>query len=132
MSPMGRLVLIVAYGVLGLAATGRSFVQITTKLADAPVPYLLSGASAVLYVVIAVALWRGWRRVALWGTSIELAGVLIVGALGYLIPQWWPDHTVWTGFGSAYGWVPLILPIAALWVLLRRRTTPPAPPATQT
>ena len=123
MSPIGRLVLIVAYAILGLAATGRSVYQIGTKLTEAPVPYLVSGASALLYVVIAVALWRGWRHVAVWGTSIELAGVLVVGALGYLVPQWWPDNTVWTGFGSAYGWVPLVLPIAALWVLLRRRAS---------
>lgn len=137
---MGRLVLIVAYSVLGLAATGRSVYQIGTKLADAPVPYLVSGASALLYVVIAVALWRGWRRTAVWGTSVELAGVLVVGSLGYLAPQWWPDETVWTGFGSAYGWVPLVLPIVALWVLLRRRPSRPltasepashAPPAEQ-
>lgn len=127
MSPVGRLVLIVAYAVLGLAATGRSVYQIGTKLADAPVPYLVSGASALLYVVIAVALWRGWRRVALWGTSVELAGVLVVGTLGFLAPQWWPDETVWTGYGSAYGWVPLVLPIAALWVLLRRPTQPAHP-----
>lgn len=121
MPPLGRLLLIAAYSVLGLAATGRSVVQITTKLADAPVPYLLSGASALLYIVIAVALWRGWRRTAVWGTLTELVGVIVVGTLGYLVPEWWPDHTVWTGYGSAYGWVPLVLPIVALWLLLKHR-----------
>ncbi|MFW2514548.1 hypothetical protein ACNI3K_12315 [Demequina sp. SO4-13] len=127
MSPIGRLLLMVAYAVLGLAATGRSVVQISTKLAEAPVPYLVSGASAALYVLIAVALWRGWRAVAIWGTGIELAGVLVVGTLGYVVPEWWPDETVWTGYGSAYGWVPLVLPVVALVVLLRaRRRTEPA------
>lgn len=121
MSPIGRILLIVAYAVLGLAATGRSAVQISTKLAEAPLPYLVSGASALLYVVIAVALWRGWRRVAIVGTGIELAGVLVVGTLGYAAPELWPDETVWTGYGSAYGWVPLALPIIALVVLLRGR-----------
>ncbi|MFV0286718.1 MAG: hypothetical protein ACK5IM_10100 [Demequina sp.] len=121
MNPVGRIVLIAAYAVLGLAAVGRSSYQISTKFAEAPLPYLISGVSAVLYVVIAVALWRGWRRVALWGTSLELAGVLIVGTLGYIESDWWADETVWTGFGSAYGWVPLLLPLAALWVLLRGR-----------
>lgn len=124
MSAIGRLLLIVAYGVLGLAAAGRSFYQISTKLSEAPVPYLVSGASAVLYVVIAVALWKGWRTAALWGTCIELAGVLVVGTLGYIEPSWWPDETVWTGYGSAYGWVPLVLPIVALVVLLRARRSP--------
>ncbi len=121
MSPIGRLLLIVAYAVLGIAAAGRSFFQISTKLSEAPVPYLVSGASALLYIVIALALRRGWRGVALWGTMTELVGVLVVGTLGYLIPEWWPDHTVWTGYGSAYGWVPLVLPVIALIVLLRAR-----------
>lgn len=121
MNPVGRIVLIAAYAVLGLAAVGRSSYQISTKLAEAPLPYLISGVSAVLYVVIAVALWRGWRRVALWGTSLELAGVVIVGTLGYIEADWWADETVWTGYGSAYGWVPLLLPLAALWVLQRGR-----------
>ncbi|WP_062072163.1 hypothetical protein [Demequina sediminicola] len=121
MSAIGRILLIAAYAVLGLAATGRSVYQISTKFSEAPLPYAVSGLSAVLYIVIAVALWRGWRRVAVWGTGIELAGVLIVGTLGYIEPSLWADETVWTGYGSAYGWVPLILPIAALWVLLRAR-----------
>lgn len=129
MSGVGRLVLIVAYGVLGIAATGRSVFQIATKLSEAPLPYLVSGASALLYMLIAVALWRGWHRVALWGTSLELAGVLIVGTLGFVVPEWWPDNTVWTAYGIAYGWVPLVLPVAALWVLLRRRPGRPANPA---
>ncbi|WP_062079006.1 hypothetical protein [Demequina globuliformis] len=121
MNPIGRIVLIVAYAVLGIASTGRSVYQISTKFADAPLPYSVSAVSAVLYIVIAVALWRGWRRTALWGTCIELAGVLTVGTLGYIEPQWWADETVWTGYGSAYGWVPLLLPLAALWVLLSKR-----------
>ncbi|WP_061962352.1 hypothetical protein [Demequina flava] len=121
MSPIGRIILIVAYAVLGIAATGRSVYQISTKFTEAPLPYTISALSALLYIGIAVALWRGWRRGALWGTCIELAGVLVVGTLGYLHPEWWGDETVWTGYGSAYGWVPLILPLAALWVLLRPR-----------
>ena len=119
MNPIGRILLIVAYAVLGLAATGRSVVQISTKLSEAPLPYLVSGASALLYVLIAVALWRGWRRVAVIGTAAELVGVLVVGTLGYVAPELWPDETVWTGYGSAYGWVPLALPVIALTVLLR-------------
>jgi len=118
---VGRILLIAAYAILGLAATGRSVVQITTKLSEAPLPYLVSGASALLYVLIAIALWRGWRRVAIVGTAVELVGVLVVGTLGYAAPELWPDETVWTGYGSAYGWVPLALPVIALVVLLRGR-----------
>jgi hypothetical protein len=35
--------------------------------------------------------------------------------------NWWPDKTVWTGFGSGYGWIPLLLPMLALWALIRAR-----------
>lgn len=124
-NPIARIALVVAYAVLALAALGRSSFQISTKFDDAPLPYSVSAASAVLYAVIAFALWRGKNRLALIGSSIELVGVIIVGTLGYIESNWWPDETVWTGFGSAYGWVPLALPMLALWALLhsRQRTT---------
>lgn len=121
MNYVARIALIVAYAILGLAATGRSVVQITTKLSDAPVAYSVSAVSAILYAVIAVALWKRWRQVALAGTVVELVGVIVVGTLGYVESSWWPDETVWTGYGSAYGWVPLALPIVALTLLLRER-----------
>lgn len=121
MNPIARIGLILAYAVLGLAATGRSVVQIGTKFGEAPLPYALSGASAVIYVVIAVALWRGAHGIALIGTAIELVGVVTVGTWGYMQPEVWPAHTVWSGFGSGYGWVPLVLPIVALTMLMRER-----------
>ncbi len=127
MNSFARLGLLLAYAVLFLAALGRSSVQLSTKAADAPVAYALSAVAAVLYGVIAVALWRGWRRLALIGTSVELAGVLIVGAWTEIGPGNWPDQTVWTGFGSGYGWIPLLLPIVALWVLIRARRDDAAP-----
>jgi len=37
------------------------------------------------------------------------------------------DQTVWSTYGIGYGFVPLVLPIAGLWWLLRHRlmeTTP--------
>lgn len=121
MNPIARITLVALYGVLGLAAAGRSVVQITTKFSDAPLAYSLSFLSAILYAVIAIAIWRGAYKLALWGTALELAGVLIVGTLGIVESSWWPDETVWTGFGSAYGWVPLVLPVTALVLLVAGR-----------
>ena len=121
MSPVARIILTVAYAILCLAATGRSLYQISTKFSEAPLAYSISAVSAILYGVIAYALWKRRSRLALVGTSIELAGVLVVGTLGWLAPSLWPDQTVWTGYGSAYGWVPLALPVVALWLLLRER-----------
>lgn len=121
MNPIARISLIVAYAILALAALGRSSYQISTKFADAPLAYSVSAVSAALYLLIAIALWKSATGLALVGSAIELAGVLTVGTLGYIESSWWPDETVWTGYGSAYGWVPLILPMLALWALLRGR-----------
>ena len=121
MNPIARIVLIVVYSILGLAATGRATVQILEKFSEAPVAYTLSALSAALYVLIAVALWRGWEKVALAGSAVELVGVLVIGTLGYVDSDLWPDETVWTGYGSGYGWVPILLPIVALYFLWQAR-----------
>jgi len=120
-NPVARIVLIVVYSILGLAATGRATVQIIESFSEAPLAYTLSAISAALYVLIAVALWRGWETVALVGSSLELFGVLVVGTLGVVDSSLWPDETVWTGYGSGYGWVPVLLPLAALYFLIKGR-----------
>ncbi len=121
MNPIARIVLIVVYSILGLAAAGRATAQIVESFAEAPLAYSLSAVSAALYVLIAIALWRGWETVALVGSSLELVGVLLVGTLGIVDADLWPDETVWTGFGSGYGWVPVLLPLAALYFLVKAR-----------
>lgn len=119
-------VLVVVYAVFALAATARSFVQIATRFDEAPVAYLLSAAAALIYIVATVALARGdrtSRRVATAAITIELAGVLIVGTLSLVLPDAFPAASVWSGFGSGYLFIPLVLPIVGLWWL--RRTAPP-------
>jgi hypothetical protein len=116
--------LVAVYGLLALAATGRSAYQIATKLSEAPVAYLLSAFAALVYIVATVALARGdatSRKVATVAISIELAGVLIVGTLSEFLGDAFPDKTVWTGFGSGYGFIPLVLPFVGLWWLRRTR-----------
>ena len=51
--------------------------------------------------------------------TTELVGVLAVGALSYAVPAAFPDKTVWSHFGSGYGFVPLVLPVLGLWWLRR-------------
>ncbi len=114
-------VLVAVYGVLALAATARSAVQITRDLDAAPVAYLLSAVAAVVYVVATVALARG-RRAAAWGAvTFEAVGVLVVGALSLAAPDLFPDDTVWSRFGAGYGFVPLLLPALGLAWLARTR-----------
>src|SRR5690606_40464912 len=43
--------LVVAYGILALAALGRSYIQISTRFDEAPLSYSLSAVSAVVYIV---------------------------------------------------------------------------------
>ncbi len=117
-------VLVAVYGLFALAATARSAVQIATKFHEAPLAYLLSAFAAVVYIVATVSLARGdaaSRRVATVAISIELVGVITVGTVSELVPDAFPDATVWTGFGSGYGFVPLVLPFVGLWWLRHTR-----------
>lgn len=117
-------VLVAVYAVFALAATGRSTVQLVLYADRALVPYLLSGVAALVYVAATVALARASHRarVVAWTTClVELVGVLVVGSLSVLEPGWFPDDTVWSGFGLGYGYLPLVLPFAGLaWLAARR------------
>jgi hypothetical protein len=117
-------VLVAVYGLFALAATARSAVQIATKFHEAPLAYLLSAFAAVVYIVATVSLARAdaaWRRVATLAISIELVGVITVGTASELFSKAFPHATVWTGFGSGYGFVPLVLPFVGLWWLRHTR-----------
>jgi hypothetical protein len=133
-SGAGR-VLIVVYGILALAATGRSVFQIIDRFSDAPLAYSLSALAAVVYIVATIALIaRGplWYRVAVSTITFELAGVLIVGSISLFAPTllglggrdpFGPDSTVWSVYGAGYLFIPLVLPILGLTWLSRRRRT---------
>ncbi len=125
--PAGRgfgIVLVALYALFALAATGRASYQLISEFSKAPVAYLLSALAAVIYLVATVALARDDRtslRVAQAAISVELVGVLLVGLLSYLAPADFPDKTVWSHFGSGYGYVPLVLPVLGLLWLRRTR-----------
>ncbi len=118
-------VLIAVYGVLALAATGRSFVQIATKFDQAPLAYLLSALSALVYIVATIALIkRGpvWHRIAWVTISFELLGVLVVGLLSVYDRELFPSDTVWSVFGRGYLFIPLVIPVLGMiWLSTRSR-----------
>jgi hypothetical protein len=125
-SGAGRI-LVTVYGVFALAATSRAGVQLGTRFHEAPVAYLLSAFSAVVYLIATVALARrgsGARRLAWVAVSVELAGVLVIGTLSASAPQDFPRATVWSGFGMGYGFVPLVLPFIGLGWLRRTGSRP--------
>jgi hypothetical protein len=122
-------VLIAVYGIFALSATARAGVQIATRFAEAPVPYLLSALAGVVYIVATVGLAGvvpAARRLAWGAVGFELAGVLVVGTLtvldtGAIGFDMGPDDTVWSVFGRGYGFVPLVLPLVGLWWLRHTR-----------
>lgn len=113
--------LVAVYGVFALAAGARAGVQIATRFGEAPAAYLLSAFAALVYVVLAVALARGRRVLALAACGVELAGVLVIGTLSMVDPGAFPRATVWSGYGSGYAFIPLVLPVVGLYWLLRRK-----------
>lgn len=115
--------LVAVYAVFAVAASARSIFQLVTKVeADTVVPYALSALAGLVYVVATYALASNHRRLALLTIGIELTGVLVVGLLSLVDGSLFPDQTVWSDFGSGYGFVPLVLPLVGLWWL--RRTAP--------
>lgn len=110
------VVLVAVYGLLALAAVGRSVLQILSYYDRAPLAYTLSALAAVVYLLATWCLARGgrWVRVGMWACSFELVGVLVVGAVSYLLPDAFPDKTVWSHLGQGYGFVPLVLPVLGL------------------
>jgi hypothetical protein len=120
-------VLIAVYAIFALSASARAGVQIATKFGHAPVAYLLSAFAAVVYILATVTLAIGSpaaRRIAVLSCSVEFAGVLAIGTWSIADPATFPDATVWSGYGSGYGFVPLVLPVLGL-LWLRRWTRRP-------
>lgn len=122
-SGFGRL-LVFFYGVFTLSAGARALYQVIRKFDEAPLSISLSALSALIYLVATLALARkgekAWR-VSFFAVGIEMAGVLLVGLFSYLQPQHFALASVWSHFGSGYGYIPLILPMIGLWWLTRTR-----------
>lgn len=113
------IILVLAYGTLALAATGRSILQIVEYFDRAPLAYVLSAVAALVYIVATVALVTDRRRLALTTIVFEAVGVLSVGLLSFVATDLFPDKTVWSHFGAGYGYLPFVLPFAGLWWLRR-------------
>ena len=118
-------VLLLLYALFTLAAGARATVQLATHADRAPLAYSLSlVAAAVTYALGWVAIRRAsvgktaFASVMLW---VELAGVLTVGTLSLVEPDWFPDASVWSDYGIGYGFVPAVLPIAGLLWLRRQK-----------
>jgi len=135
MTGVGR-VLVAVYGILALAATGRSVFQIIDHFSLAPVAFILSAFSAVIYIVATIALiapGRTWYRVAWITISIELVGVVVVGTITTFAPELFgagvgdpfgDNSTVWSTYGAGYLFIPLVLPVLGMLWLARHKPEP--------
>ena len=129
---LGR-VLVAVYGILAIAALGRSIFQIIDRFDEAPIAFTLSAVSAVVYVLATLSLAFGWTRTA-WATiSFELIGVLVIGSISVVAPgvlgldevnPFGREATVWSVFGAGYLFIPLVLPVLGiLWLRSQRIVT---------
>ncbi|MFD5836837.1 hypothetical protein ACFWHV_25265 [Streptomyces collinus] len=110
------------YGVMVVGAVSRSAYQIATEFDRAPLAYSLSAVAGVVYGFITYTLVRGGetaRRVALACCVAELVGVLTVGTWTLAEPSAFPDATVWSDFGMGYLFIPVLLPVSAIYWLRR-------------
>ncbi|MEW2301632.1 hypothetical protein AB0958_16955 [Streptomyces sp. NPDC006655] len=108
------------YGVMVVGAVSRSAYQISTEFDRAPLAYSLSAVAGVVYAFITYTLVRGGetaRRVAQVCCAAELAGVLIVGTWTVVDGSAFPDATVWSDYGMGYVFIPVLLPVSALYWL---------------
>ncbi|GGM00278.1 hypothetical protein GCM10010129_49760 [Streptomyces fumigatiscleroticus] len=119
------MLLVWLYGVMVVGAVSRSVYQISTEFDRAPLAYSLSAVAGLVYGFITYSLVRGGetaRRAALVCCAAELAGVLIVGTWTLAEPSAFPDATVWSEYGMGYLFIPVLLPLSALYWLRASRT----------
>ncbi|MGW7206780.1 hypothetical protein [Streptomyces sp. NPDC054837] len=113
------------YGVMVVGAVSRSIYQIATDFDRAPLAYSLSALAGLVYGFITYTLVRGGetaRKAALVCCAAELVGVLTVGTWTLLDPSAFPDATVWSDYGMGYVFIPVLLPLSAIYWLRKART----------
>lgn len=129
-----RRVLIALYAVFALAATARGVVQILVQYDEAPLAYVLSLFSGIVYIAAAVGLVtdRRWSRPLAWAAvGTEMVGVVTIGIASIVDSEAFPKDTVWSRFGAGYGYVPIILPVLGLmWLWQTRGSARADAPAT--
>ncbi|MFH8977311.1 hypothetical protein [Streptomyces sp. NPDC017890] len=114
------ILLVWLYGVMVVGAVSRSVYQIAAEFDRAPLPYTLSAVAGVVYGFITYTLVRGGetaRRAARVCCAAELVGVLAVGTWSMVEPSAFSDATVWSDFGMGYVFIPVLLPLSALYWL---------------
>nr|WP_229377889.1 hypothetical protein [Streptomyces sp. VRA16 Mangrove soil] len=103
-----------------VGAVSRSVFQISTEFDKAPLAYSLSAVAGLVYCFITYSLVRGGdtaRRAAFVCCALELAGVIVVGTWTVVDSAAFPDQTVWSDYGMEYLFIPVLLPVTAMYWL---------------
>ncbi|MER6026854.1 hypothetical protein [Streptomyces sp. NPDC001851] len=119
------MLLVWFYGVMVVGAVSRSAFEISTEFDRAPLAYSLSAVAGLVYAFITYTLVRGGetaRRAAMVCCAAELSGVLVVGSWTIADPSAFPDSTVWSKYGMGYLFIPVLLPLSAMYWLRKART----------
>ena len=98
-----RRALIAVYGTFALAATARAGVQIATRFHEAPLAYVLSLLSGLIYIGATVGLTtrRRFGRPLAWAAcGAGLVGVLTIGTTSLADAAALPADTVWSDCGQ--------------------------------
>lgn len=116
--------LVFFYGLWAVAAISRALYQYAVRRPPDLTPTHISLFVGALYVLIILGMRR--RSPAAWRATlallaVELLGVLVVGAVD-VVWRPFPYTTVWSGFGAGYLYMPLLLPAAGIWWMLRPAT----------
>lgn len=122
-----RRILLAFYAIFALAAIARGVVQLATQFAAAPLAYLLSLFSGLVYLgaTIGLATDRPFSRPLAWAAcSTEMVGVLVIGTASLIDVKAFPHDTVWSHFGGGYGYFPVLLPVLGLMYLSYTRGRP--------
>ncbi len=114
----------ISYPLLALSTGVRGLYQLFLRDDLAKLGPALSVLTSVIYVVAAIGFLKRTRRwwfVSVSALALELALVLIIGALSFVLPDL-IGNTVWRHFGQDYGFFPLIQPLLGLIYLLWKPT----------
>ncbi|MDO5034673.1 MAG: hypothetical protein Q4E01_04720 [Actinomycetaceae bacterium] len=115
----GRIIMAI-FWVFAVYATYTSFSDYVTYSEQPIGPRLISVVAAAGYVLASIAITHNGRRMRMMGWTallIELAGVLTGGLMGVGVADIGAIRNLWAGFGAAYYYLPLILPIVGLtWI----------------
>lgn len=93
------------------ALCSRAIWQYMTRSGNL-LPTHLSLIAGIIYLAIVVWAWQGRRKRLIAGLIVELIGVMVISISEFIWPL--PYASAWSGFGSGYLYMPIILPILGL------------------